>query len=200
MLDKILEGCERLFRKFGIKSLGMDDIARELGMSKKTIYQHVTDKNDLVIKTFSRILDCNKSRCLTIGQESNNPIEEILLITREMSQQMKGTNPSIFFDLRKYHPEAWQLFSSFNNEFVLIQIHQNLINGKKQGLYRTDINEDVIARIYISMVQIITNPDLFSNMDYEFTKVYSEMIRYHFYGICTAEGTAFFEEKFNYSK
>jgi|JI10StandDraft_1071094.scaffolds.fasta_scaffold588193_2 AcrR family transcriptional regulator len=200
MLDKILEGCERLFRKFGIKSLGMDDIARELGMSKKTIYQYVTDKNDLVIKTFSRILSCNKSRCLNIGEESSNPIEEILLITREMSQQMKGTNPSIFFDLRKYHPEAWQLFSSFNNEFVLVQIGQNLAKGKKQELYRSDINEEVISRIYISMLQIITNPDLFSNMDYEFTTVYNEMIRYHFYGICTPKGITFFEANFNNPK
>jgi len=192
MLEKILEGCDKLFRKFGIKSLGMDDIARELGMSKKTIYQYVTDKNDLVNKTFEYALNDQKVKCLNIKSCTTNPVEEIVLISKEVSQQLKGTNPSIFFDLRKYHPDAWQLFNNFSNEFVFSQIKENLINGKLKGLYREDINPDIIARLYISMMQIITNPELFSNVDYDFGAVYSEMIRYHFHGICTSKGCKYF--------
>ena len=188
MLEKVLEGCEKLFFKYGIKSLSMDDIARELGMSKKTIYQYVSDKNDLVKRTFGHILSCQKQRCLKIKQETGNPVEEIKLITREMSQQMKGTNPSIFFDMRKYHPEAWQLFYNFSQEFIFNQLKANLESGKLQGYYREDINPDIVARLYISLVQTITNPELFANIDYEFTTVYNEMIRYHIHGICTPKG------------
>lgn len=188
MLEKILEGCENLFRKFGIKSLSMDDIARELGMSKKTIYQYVSDKNDLVKKTFNHILVCNKSKCLGIRNETMNPVEEIMKITREMSNQMKGTNPSIFYDLRKYHPEAWQLFRNFNHDFVYTQIKSNLELGQSQGYYRPEINSEIIAKLYISLIQTITNPDFYNDGEYEFNSAYQEMIYYHFHGICTTKG------------
>lgn len=188
MLEKILEGCENLFRKFGIKSLSMDDIARELGMSKKTIYQYVSDKNDLVKKTFSHILTCNRTKCLGIRNETMNPVEEIIKITKEMSNQMKGTNPSIFYDLRKYHPEAWQLFRNFNHDFVYTQIKSNLELGQSQGYYRAEINCDIIAKLYISLIHTITNPDFYNEGDYEFNTTYQEMIQYHFHGICTLKG------------
>lgn len=195
MLEKILEGCDKLFRKFGIKSLSMDDIARELGMSKKTIYQYVTDKNDLVKKTFNHILNHNENQCKCIKDETDNPIDEIILISRNMSQQMKGINPAVFYDLRKYHPEAWLLFENHSQTFIYSQIKENLINGIKQGYYRDNIKADILARLYISLVQTISNPELFSNIDYDFSSVYHEMIRYHFNGICTDKGREYFKTK-----
>ena len=195
MSEKIIEGCEKLFRKFGIKSLSMDDIARELGMSKKTIYQYFSDKNDLVKKTFSAILTQNESRCTCIINETNNPVEEILLITRDVSQQMKGTNPSVFYDLRKYHPDAWQLFENHSNIFIYTQIKNNLIKGKAEGYYRNELNEDITARLYISLIQTISNPELFSNIDYDFSSVYNQMINYHFNGICSQKGREYFNNK-----
>lgn len=195
MLEKILEGCDKLFRKFGIKSLSMDDIARELGMSKKTIYQYVSDKNDLVKKTFNHILNHNENQCTCIKDETDNPIDEIILISRNMSQQMKGINPAVFYDLRKYHPEAWLLFENHSQTFIYSQIKENLINGIKQGYYRDNIKADILARLYISLVQTISNPELFSNIDYDFSSVYHEMIRYHFNGICTDKGREYFKTK-----
>ncbi|MFM9943634.1 MAG: TetR/AcrR family transcriptional regulator [Bacteroidia bacterium] len=195
MLEKIIEGCDKLFRKFGIKSLSMDDIARELGISKKTIYQYFTDKNDLVNKTFIHILNYNESRCSCIKQENKNPVDEILMITRDVSQQMKGINPSVFYDLRKYHPESWQLFETHSNEFIYTQLKENLIRGKEQGLYRDDLHEKIVARLYISLIQTICNPELFSNIDYDFGSVYNEMIHYHFNGICTLKGRNYFNSK-----
>lgn len=195
MLEKILEGCDKLFRKFGIKSLSMDDIARELGMSKKTIYQYVTDKNDLVKKTFHYILNYTESQCSCIKEETNNPIDEILLISRNMSQHMKGINPAVFYDLRKYHPEAWLLFENHSHTFIFNQVKENLQNGIEQGYYRDNIKADILARLYISLVQTISNPELFSNIDYDFGAVYHEMIRYHFNGICTEKGRNYFNTK-----
>ncbi len=195
MLEKILEGCDKLFRKFGIKSLSMDDIARELGMSKKTIYQFVTDKNDLVKKTFHFILNYTENQCSTIKNETNNPIDEILLISRNMSQQMKGINPAVFYDLRKYHPEAWLLFENHSQTFIYSQVKDNLIKGIEHGFYRKNIKEDILARLYISLVQTISNPELFSNIDYDFSSVYHEMIKYHLNGICTEKGREYFNTK-----
>ena len=195
MLEKILEGCDKLFKKFGIKSLSMDDIARELGMSKKTIYQYVTDKNDLVKKTFHYILNYTESQCSCIKEETNNPIDEILLISRNMSQHMKGINPAVFYDLRKYHPEAWLLFENHSHTFIYNQVKENLQNGIEQGYYRDNIKLDILARLYISLVQTISNPELFSNIDYDFSSVYHEMIRYHFNGICTEKGRNYFNAK-----
>ncbi len=195
MLEKIIEGCDKLFRKFGIKSLSMDDIARELGMSKKTIYLYVSDKNDLVKKTFTQILLCNETRCKAIKNERQNPVDEILLISRDVSQQMKSTNPSIFYDLRKYHPEAWQLFENYSNQFVFDQLKENLEEGINKGFYRKDLNVAIAAQLYISLLQTISNPELFSNIDYNFNHVYSEMVKYHLNGICTNKGRKHFDTK-----
>lgn len=192
MLEKIIEGCEKLFRKYGIKSLSMDDIARELGMSKKTIYQYVTDKNDLVLKTFSTILDCNKHKCSIFINEAKNPIEEIMFMTREISQHLKGINSSVFYDLKKYHPEAWQMFNNFTNSFVYDRIRENMIKGMEQGYYRSDLNPDIVSKIYISMVELVTDHEKFSNLDYDFGQVYSEIVRYHFHAICTSKGFKIF--------
>ena len=197
MLEKILEGCDKLFRKFGIKSLTMDDISRELGISKKTLYQYVTDKNDLVKQTFASILNSQNNRCLEIANSTKNPIEEILLITREVSHQMKGTNPSIFFDLQKYHPDAWRLFTEFSKDVVYNQLKTNLELGKSQGYYRPEIDTDILAKLYISMMQTLTNVDVFPQMDYNFTLLYNELIKYHINGICTPKGLKIINKHFN---
>ncbi|MCC6722492.1 MAG: TetR/AcrR family transcriptional regulator [Bacteroidia bacterium] len=191
MLDKIIEGCEKLFRRYGIKSLSMDDIARELGMSKKTIYQYVADKNDLVLKTFSHTLDCNKHKCTILEIESKNPIEEIILITREVSQHLQGINSSVFYDLKKYHPESWDMFNNFSNGFIYEKIKSNLIKGIERGYYRKDLNPDIISKVYISMVGVVTDYEKFSSLDYDFSHVYNEIVRYHFHGICTPKGLKF---------
>lgn len=188
MLERILTGCDLLFRKFGIKSLSMDDIARELGMSKKTIYQYVSDKNDLVKKTFHHFLHCKQSRCLAIKSEQPNPVAAFVKITEEMSNQLKDINPSIFYDLKKYYPEAWELIKNFSSEFVYSQIKQNIEQGQQQGFYRKNIQPDTISRLYISMVHAITSHEFYNQTDLEFKTVYPQMIQYHFYGICTEKG------------
>ena len=115
-------------------------------------------------------------------------------MTRELSNQMKGINPSIFFDLRKYHPEAWQIFDTFSKEFIFSQLSTNIQEGKKQGLYREEINNEVISQLYICMIQTITNPECFPNSDYDFNRIYKEMIEYHIHGICTNKGIKYFNK------
>lgn len=195
MLEKIIEGCEKLFRRYGIKSLSMDDIARELGMSKKTIYQYVTDKNDLVIKTFSTVLTCNKEKCSTLDKDAKNPVEEMKILTREVSQQMKGINTSVFYDMQKYHPEAWQMFNNFSNSFVYDRVKTNLEKGMEQGYYRNDINTELVSKIYISMMGLITDHERFGDHSYDFGTIYNEIVKYHFNAICTEKGFKIFNEK-----
>ncbi|NUM31140.1 MAG: TetR/AcrR family transcriptional regulator [Bacteroidetes bacterium] len=194
MLEKIIEGCEKLFRRYGIKSLSMDDIARELGMSKKTIYQYVTDKNDLVKKTFSSVLSCNEEKCNLLDKVAKNPVEEMLILTREVSQQMKGINSSVFYDMQKYHPEAWQMFNDFINSFVYNRVKINLQNGIEQGFYRTDINTEILSRIYITMMNLITDHERFGEQEYDFSTIYNEIIKYHFNAICTDKGFKIFNK------
>ena len=195
MLEKIIEGCDKLFRKFGIKSLSMDDIARELGISKKTLYIYFTDKNDLVYKTFTKLLTNKELQCKCIKEETLNAIEEILMISRNISQEMKGINPAVFYDLRKYHPESWQLFEKHSQTFVFTQIKDNLEKGQAEGFYRVDLNSGIIAQLYISLIHTITNPELFSNLDYDFSAVYQQLIKYHLHGISTKLGQDYYENK-----
>lgn len=187
-LIKILEGSENLFGRYGIKSITMDDVAKELGISKKTLYQYVSDKNDLVEKTLDFHLQRSEHTCDLLVEEQSNPIEAMLAIGDFFCQHMKDTNPSLMFDLRKYHPSALQKLNEYRLETVVTQLKGNLTQGIEEGLYRGDINIDIVPRLYIGMVDGILESDFFPRDEFKFEEVINQMLRYHIHGIATPKG------------
>lgn len=187
-LLKILEGSETLFGKYGIKSITMDDIAKELGMSKKTLYQYVSDKNDLVEKTLDFHLQRSEHTCELLIQEQNNPIEAMLAIGDFFCQHMKDTNPSLMFDLRKYHPSAFQMLNEYRLDTIVKQIKGNLEVGIKDGFYRHDVNTDIIPRLYVAVVDGILESGFFPRDKFKFEEVVNQMLCYHIHGIATPKG------------
>ena len=194
-LLKILEGSEHLFSRYGIKSLTMDDVARELGMSKKTLYQYVSDKNDLVEKTLDFHLQHSKHTCELLIEDQNNPIDCMLAIGDFFSQHMKDTNPSLMFDLRKYHIGAWKKLEEYRFETILKQIEQNLIRGVKEGYYRENIDTNVIPRLYIGLTDAILESNYFPRDQFKFEEVVHQMLSYHIHGIATQKGKEYLKNK-----
>jgi AcrR family transcriptional regulator len=194
-LKDILVSTKDLFMRYGIKSMTMDDIARSLKMSKKTLYQHVSDKNDLVCKVIDEYIQLEEHVCTDIFEQFENAIDELIHITKYVSQQMKEVHPSIHYDLQKYHPDAWGAFSKHKNEFLYNCIVQNLEAGIKQGVYRKNMNTQVVAQLHIVKIDIVFNSEIFSPKQFKFSDVYLELMRYHFHGITNDKGKSYLIDK-----
>lgn len=187
-LTKILEASDALFRKYGIRSVTMADIARSLGMSKKTLYVHIENKHDLVEKIMKRYIIQDEEACFAIKAEANNALEELLKISLYVQQQIKDVNPSLIFDLQKYHRPVWEMLDAFHREGVLRIVEENLQRGIEEGLYRKDLNAALMARLHVGLMSIVSDIDLFPLDQFPTHFLHKEFIKYHIYGIVSAKG------------
>ena len=184
-----------LYMKYGIKSITMDDVARELGISKKTLYQFVTDKDDLVGKFIDNEILVRKEeicKCFGIGL---NAIEELFEISIFMNRLIREQNPATEYDLRKYYPLHYQKTIKARKEGIYSYILLNLKKGVKEGLYRKDMNMDVISRVYLWRSEDTNLKDLFTTEEFTSIKLFVELLNYHIRGIATEKGKLVLEMK-----
>ena len=127
----------------------MDDIAKHLGMSKKTIYQYFSDKNHMVVTLINNRLNAEESQMAKNTCEAENTVHEVWNAISHLKEMFSRLNPVMFYDMRKYHPDAWQAFKEFRDERLLECIKRNLEKGITEGYYRSDINIDIIATMLI---------------------------------------------------
>ena len=180
-----------LFKKYGIKSVTMDDVSHELGISKKTLYEYFSDKSNLV----KAVIDCEtvirEEHFAQNRQQSKNAIEEMLNIYRFYQEIMKEHNPSFAYDLRKYYPEIYSNLQKIKREKIMEATLSNIKKGKEEGLYRTDINETIIAKLYILRIESMMDTDLFTMEERFSPDFWKEMFFYHLYGILSKQGYEF---------
>lgn len=192
--EQIIEKCADLFIRFGVRNLTMDDIAKQLGMSKKTIYQHVSNKSDLVYKVLEDHLQKETLQYEAITKSTENALEENLRMVSFMCDVLKEFNTATIFDLQKYYPESYALLDEHREKVALRHILNNLKAGIKQGLYRDDMNPDIVARIYINALEILIDQQLFPSKKFHFFNLYGEFVRYHLRGILTPKGLKYLEQ------
>ena len=186
--DRVLQGAEELFFKYGIKSVTMDDIAKHLSISKKTIYQFYSDKNEIVDTLMKLKLEEDKEAIQKIHTESENVITEVFGLMKHMSQMFAKLNPNVFYDLHKYHPEAWKLFNAFKEDCMETMVENAIKKGAKDGLVRTDINSKIIARLRMEEIQLGFNANIFPPDKFKIVDVQLELLDHFLHGICTLKG------------
>jgi AcrR family transcriptional regulator len=191
---QIIADAIKVFMTYGIKSVTMDDIARNMRMSKKTLYQYVSDKNDLVTKCLQHDCDLSEHRINEIVQHNLNAIEENFEISKLIVDDLKSIHPSIFYDLEKYYPEAWQKMHELRHEFTAEVMHKNMEKGMKEGLYRDDLNISVMTRLWVSRLNMIFNPDFFTLNEFNLAELYRQMFIHHVRGIASVEGLKYIEK------
>lgn len=167
----------------------MDDIAKHLGMSKKTIYSHFSDKNELVNIVLEQRLDSNKDLINQTIKLSENAVHEIFISLTNMKDQLSGINPSLFYDLQKYHPQAWTYFKDFREKYLFNTIHDNLKRGIAEGYFRKDIKADILTQMRLEQMDLIfSNSTSYTNGKYGIAHVMAELTEHFLYGICTLKG------------
>lgn len=185
---EIISKVAKLYRKYGIKSITMDDVAHELGMSKKTLYEHFSDKMHLVDAVVEQEVISNDLRLQKIRTNLENALQEIFQIFRFHLQMLKENNPSLEFDLKKYYPQIYFKLKRLKRAKIRETTFSNLVNGKKEGFYRQELNEEIITKLTILRIESMSETDLFSQEEiysHEFSK---EMFMYHLHGILSPKG------------
>lgn len=190
---KIFCQAEELFLKYGVKSVTMDDLASHLGVSKKTLYQHFTNKSDLIEKTLSEHLNTEKNALTALRKESENALEELEKLGMHVGLHLQKLNPSIIFDLKRYYPKAWAIVEQYKVDFIYQNILENINRGKREEIYRADLNPEIIARIYLEMVDMIIHVK-FEEKQFETVECYQEFLRYHIRGIASEKGRKVLEK------
>jgi AcrR family transcriptional regulator len=194
-LATIIETASQVFLRLGIRSVNMDDMAKHLRISKKTLYQHVKDKNDLVERVVESIGQ-EHNRCISsIQEESLNAIDESYRITEYVAGILQEIHPSVHFDLEKYHPKAWQEMQDFEKRTILGCMTNNIEQGVREGLYRDDLNIPIIVRVYLSRFDVCFDGELFPPSEYSFPEVQWEIFRYHIRGIASEKGLKYLNKK-----
>ncbi len=186
--EKILKTSLELFFKFGIKRVTMDDIAKELGMSKKTIYQYYKEKDDIVNQLCEIEMSKNQKKFDEVFSQSKDPIHEIMLISANMKEMMQHINPIFFLDLQKFHPKAFIQFQVFKENCAFKDILRNIKKGKEEGYYKADIDEEFAARYRLAQIDMLMFGGYFSFDKLSFSKSHELVLDMFVYGICTLKG------------
>ena len=186
--EEILTRTKELYMRYGIKSVTMDDVARELGISKKTLYQFVQNKEDL-IKSIIEYYISNETECMQeISEGAADPIDQILTIARHAISMLRQMNPKTMYDLKKYYHQYFRMMDAFHLDFVYHKIKQNLLDGMQAGLYRKELDADIIAKLYVGKTMLLTDEDMFPAKDYNRDALFAEYIKYHLHGILSDQG------------
>lgn len=195
-LEQLLTGAMEVFMKYGIRSVTMDDLARHLAVSKKTLYKYVKDKNDLILKgiEFHQVQEhCTMKACV---EKHLNAIDEMFEITKMVIDQIQNVHPSVMYDLEKYYPAAKAKFNEYKMTVVKTWHEDNLRRGIEEGLFRDDLNIEIITALYLSrMDDFFGMQELFNDKTIGFKEVYLETFRYHIRGIASEKGIDYLKDK-----
>lgn len=186
--ESLLFSARSLFLKYGIKSVSMDDLARLLGISKKTIYNFISNKKGLVHAVVKTFIKDEEKTMVAITKKSSNAIDEIIQIARHVQGTLKTMKPSLTYDLKKYHPTTWQLVEGNHFGFIEKSVENNIIRGIKEGYYREDLRVDIIPTLYISLAKLVADIDAFAPKNINQVDLYHSVISYHLNGIINNTG------------
>lgn len=199
MNESIIEKAAELFLTHGFKSVTMDEIATEMGISKKTIYQHFKNKQDLVEAVTSYLFVKISGGIDAICALDQNPIEEIFQIKNFIMKNLKDESTSPIYQLQKYYPKIHKSLMKLQLEKMDDCVVDNLKKGIEQGLYRNNLNLELIGRFYFAGMTSIKNVELFDPIKFGTKEIQEHYLEYHLRGICTAKGIKILEQlKINY--
>lgn len=192
----IVKRVAKLYREYGIKSITMDDVARQLTISKKTLYQFFKDKKELVWAVVEHD-ECAEKIDLSIHKNHNsNAIDDIFNYYEIQINMIKNHKPAFVYDLKKYYPEVFSHFQKIKHTRILEGMKYNLIKGKKEGVYRSDLNEDIISRLGLMRIEGIMNSNIFSIEEIVSTDFFAEIFKYNLFAIVSDKGRKMIDKKF----
>lgn len=186
--DQILAKSLELFKRYGIRSITMDEIAGQCGISKKTLYQQYGDKDSLVMASVRCMLDHAEKGCQHYTETSRNAIEAMFMGMDMMREIFEGVNPAMVLDVRKYHYNSYAEIEQHKKQFMNKLIEQNLLKGQSEGLYRTDLKIPIIVELHQIITNLILEHDFPGRSQFSLLEYHAEILTHFLYGIATPKG------------
>jgi AcrR family transcriptional regulator len=186
--QRIKQTAHDLVMQYSIRSVSMNDIAASLGISKKTIYQFYADKDELILAVVTDVIKKSEADCEKDKKIAKNAIHEIFLAMEMVIQMFKAMNPSILYDMQKYHPVAFVHFLRHKNEYIYNVMQQNIIRGIKAELYRPEINIEIMSRFRVESMMLPFHPDFQKNLKYSLVDIEEELILHFLFGLVSQKG------------
>jgi AcrR family transcriptional regulator len=186
--ERILNTASDLFFMYGLRSITMDDIAHELGMSKKTLYVVYDNKKHIVETITEKFLAHHEKEYELLVAEAKDAVNELLLLMEKVNYIFERLNPQMIYDMQRHFPEAWQKFKEFKYRFILTKSIDNLNRGITENLFRQDINVEILARMRLEHIQIALNPMIFPPEKFSSKELHSQLLLQYLHGITTLKG------------
>lgn len=192
--ERILDTAFGLFRQYGTRSITMDDIAIKMGISKKTLYAHFEDKDDLVMNAIARYLQHMQDACVVSHEQGKDAIEALFRLMEILEEHTRNMNPVILLDLQKFHSRAYRLFLHYKDNYLKSTIRENLQRGISEGLYRSDINVEVLTEFRTTSSLLCFQPELFSVSGFDMSHVQKVLLEHFLYGVASLQGFKLIEK------
>jgi AcrR family transcriptional regulator len=199
--QEILMKSHSIFSQNGIRNVSMDDLCRMMGISKKTLYKYVSNKNDLLKKTLEQLHTHVVDKIEEIKGKNLNAIDCLLETSKAASENQMHTNPVIIFELKKYYPEVYNEYISRKKDTIVGILQENIEMGIKQGLYRHDLNKEIVAHLYFKKIQDFLSNENDDTRNFSCATIFETMFENHIRGISNKTGIEYFEKqkaKLNY--
>ncbi len=197
-----IESAYKIFAEKGLKNVSMDDLCRIVGVSKKTLYLYFENKADLLSKIILYIRQLIESRVKQLETMNLNAIDVLLEMSKIASTRHFRINPMVTFELKKYYPQKYEEYMNSKKELIVTYIKKNIEKGITEGLYRQDLDKDIVARLYFQKIEDLHDPEFIGSEDFNYARVFEVMFENHIRGIANPKGIEYFEkqkEKLNFN-
>jgi AcrR family transcriptional regulator len=175
--------------KYGIKSITMDDVAKELGISKKTLYQSFKDKEELIIRVMDHLLVLWQNKIFKIKSEKLNAIEQLTKIQHLIISILKNYSDVMLYDLRKYYPHIYNEIYQHYIQIIEDLIVFNIQSGKNEGVYRQSLNDQIIAKLHVARIMNMPESNVITLEEYTSQEFMDELFEYHIRGLVNEKGS-----------
>lgn len=192
-MDELLNKISNLFLYYGVKKITMDDIANEFHISKKTLYLYFKNKNDMIFQITEYELKNECAKLKEFIRLNPNAIDQLRFMCIHIANNLRKLNPLLSYDMDHYYPEIWKRFINKRKEYLLILIKENFQTGIKQGVYRKNLNTDIIATFYVFLLDIKGFEMYKDETNSDFDKMFNTLFIYHIQGIANNKGIKYLE-------
>ncbi len=187
-LERIKLKAHDLVMQYGIRSVSMDDIAAALGMSKKTIYQYFSDKDALVEAVIADKIKYNQQCCAKDRLAAKDAVHEVFLAIKMMQEMFQNMNPAVINDMEKFHPKAFAHFVKHKYNFLYKIISENITRGVAEGLYREDMDIDIMVKARLESMMLAFNQQVYPQSKYSLVHVETQLTEHFLFGLASQKG------------
>jgi AcrR family transcriptional regulator len=200
MKERIIQTAHQLFLRYGIKRITIDDIAKQLGMSKKTFYIYFTSKDDLIASVAEKDLTQTQEALDQLIHRHQEPLAHLLALIHFISNQLFRYHPSFIAEIHQRYEKDWDKYQHFMHTVLYLQLSQVFQTGIQRGIFRKDIEASIMARSIVEWLRIPFNSIIFPSNEYEIKQVSDQLVNTFIAGILTVKAQQNWQKQESASK